>query len=354
MRWFQINTTRKGTTWDESAQSVDALCAADVTSENMELRHIRYFVVVAEECHFGRAAQRLHMAQSPLSQQIKQLESELGVALLTRSTRKVALTPAGECYLERGREILAAVDAAQEEAGRVNAGEVGRLCIGFTGSATYELLPSIARAVRADFPDLTLDLRGEMLTPDQVAALHERTLDIGLLRPPVRDPGLEVTVLRREPFVAVLPASHPLAGRGAVRLADLHDERFISYPSHHRSVVYQAAFDACVRAGFRPTAVQEVAETSTLVSLVAAGIGVALVPASVQHLQITGATYQPLAGTAEVVELAVVKRAGDDRPHVARVLALIKLVLGARTDALAIAPDRVRLESQSHDMRPVI
>lgn len=296
----------------------------------MELRHLRYFVAVAEECHFGRAAERLHMAQPPLSQQIRQLEAELGVTLLTRSTRKVELTPAGAGYLERARQILAAVEHAGDEATRTAAGEVGRLAIGFTGSATYELLPTLARILDEELPDLQLDLRGELLTPMQVAALREHTLDIGFLRPPVRDPGLDVRVLRKEPLIAVLPAAHPLAAKTSVRLAELAHDRFITYPSQHRSVVYEAVLDACEHAGFIPTRTLEVTETSTLVVFVAAGVGVALVPASVQHLRVTGAVYLPLAGTTQEVELAVAIRADDESPQVGRVLSRIHQLVGGR------------------------
>jgi DNA-binding transcriptional LysR family regulator len=294
----------------------------------MELRHLRYFVAVAEECHFGRAAERLHIAQPPLSLQIKQLENELGVTLLNRSTRRVELTAAGMAYLDRARAILAAVAAAGDEAGRVAAGGIGRLAIGFTGSATYELLPTLARVLRAEFPGIELDLKGEMLTPDQVDALHDRTLDIGFLRPPVHARDIDVRLLRREPLIAVLPETHSLAGSDTVRLANLRDEPFITYPSHHRSVVYDAVLDACQRVGFSPAKVQEVAETSTLVAFVAAGLGVALVPASVRHLKITGATYRPLAGTTEEVALAVATRVDESSPHVARVLARIGTLIG--------------------------
>ncbi|MFD9741844.1 LysR substrate-binding domain-containing protein [Umezawaea sp. NPDC059074] len=285
----------------------------------MELRHLRYFVAVAEECHFGRAADRLHIAQPPLSQQIRQLEAELGVRLLTRTTRKVELTPAGERYLERARAVLATVDAAGEEAARIAAGEIGRLAIGFTGSATYELLPTLVRVLRDDFPGLDLDLKCEMLTREQVSALLDHTLDLGFLRPPVHALGLDVRVLRREPLIAVLPERHPLSTLDTVRLADLRDEPFICYPSHHRSVVHDAVLDACQRAGFDPAVVQEVAETSTLVSFVAAGMGVALVPASVSHLRITGAVFRPLTGTDAEVSLAVATRVDDPSPQVARV-----------------------------------
>lgn len=289
---------------------------------------MRYFVAVAEECHFGRAAQRLHMAQPPLSQQIKQLESELGVVLLTRSTRRVELTPAGQRYLERVRAILTAVDDAGEEVLRVDAGEVGRVAIGFTGSATYELLPSLARVLRSDLPGIELDLHGEMLTPRQVDALLDRSLDIGFLRPPVRHPDIEVRVLRREPMIAVVAETHAQAAKARVNLVDLRDEPFITYPSHHRSVVYEAVLDTCQRAGFTPRDVLEVGETSTLVSFVAAGLGVALVPASVQHLQITGARYLPLAGTTQEVELAIATRRDDSSPHLARLRARAEAFIG--------------------------
>jgi len=292
----------------------------------MELRHLRYFVAVAEECHFGRAAERLHIAQPPLSQQIRQLEAELGVQLLTRSTRRVELTPAGARYLERARTILAGVDAAGEEAALVADGRTGRVAIGFTGSATYELLPRLSRTLRLQLPNLELDLRGELLTPSQVTGLLDRTLDVGFLRPPVRVPEIDLHPLRREPLVVVLPESHPQAAQTQVRLTDLAEEPFISYPSHHRSVVHDAVLDACQAAGFTPRAT-EVAETSTLVSFVAAGLGVALVPASVQHLRITGAEYRPLAGASPMVELAVATRQGETSPAVRRVLELAREVI---------------------------
>jgi DNA-binding transcriptional LysR family regulator len=149
----------------------------------MELRHLRYFRAVAEERHFGRAATRLHMAQPPLSQQIKQLEDELGVRLLRRTTRRVDLTPAGEAYLVRVRSILDAVDAAGDEAQRIGSGLEGRLVVGCVGSATYSLLPALARALREQLPGVDFGFRGEMLSPDQVAALRDGSIDLGLLRP---------------------------------------------------------------------------------------------------------------------------------------------------------------------------
>ena len=150
----------------------------------MELRRIQYFVAVAEEAHFGRAAQRLQMAQPPLSQQIRALEAEMGVTLFQRTTRKVELTAAGARFLPRARAILAEVDDAVAEAAQVADGMLGRIAIGFTGSATYDVLPSLVRVLRADLPGIELDIHGEMLTPDQVTALTDGSLDLGLLRPP--------------------------------------------------------------------------------------------------------------------------------------------------------------------------
>lgn len=288
----------------------------------MELHHLRYYVAVAEECHFGRAAERLHIAQPPLSQQIKQLEAELGVQLLTRSTRRVTLTPAGERYLERAREILDRVDAAGSEAERVAAGELGHVTIGFTGSATYELLPSLSRVLRAQLPGVDLDLRGELLTPTQVDGLLDGQLDVGLLRPPVGDANIEVRSLRHEPLIAVLPEHHPLVANPHVSISDLRDETFVGYPARHRSVIHDAVQEACRAAGFTPEST-EVAETSTLVSFVAAGLGVALVPMSVQHLRITGATYRPLTGTVPTVELALATRRGELTPVVQRVVGTV-------------------------------
>ena len=158
----------------------------------MELRHLRYFVAVAEERHFGRAAARLHMAQPPLSQQIRQLETELGLQLLRRTTRRVELTAAGEAYLVRARQIIAAVSSAAGEAQRVAAGLQGRLVIGCVGSATYSLLPQLVRTLRDELPDVEVSVQGEMLAPDQVGALLAGRIDLGLLRPPVDEEALRL------------------------------------------------------------------------------------------------------------------------------------------------------------------
>jgi DNA-binding transcriptional LysR family regulator len=289
----------------------------------MELRLLRSFVAVAEERHFGRAAERLHMAQPPLSQQIRRLENELGVQLLHRTTRRVELAPAGEVLLARARAILEAVEQAAEDSRRAATGEVGRISIGFTGSTTYEMLPVVASALRQELPGVELELHGEMLTPAQVLGLVDGSLDVGLLRPPVRERSLTVEVIRSEPLIAALPAGHRLAAADAVPVEELADEPFVAYPSQFRSVLHDAVEEACAVHGFLPSVAIEAAETSTLVSFVAAGVGVSLVPASTTAMTVTGAVYRPLEGDAPQVQLAIASRAGDESAALRRALGFI-------------------------------
>lgn len=288
----------------------------------MELRHLRYFVAVAEERHFGRAAARLHMAQPPLSQQIQQLEAELGVTLLHRTTRKVDLTDAGAVYLERARAVLAAVDAAGAEARRVADGLQGRLVVGCVGSATYSLLPAFARALREALPAVDFVFRGEMLAPDQLESLLARRIDLALLRPPVEDEAVRVSAVRRDRLIVALPEDHRLARRKRLKIADLREEDLIVHASRGRSVMHGIVTELCRSAGFEPRIRHEVAETSTLVTFVAAGLGVAVVPEPVAELGVPGTTYRPLAGNRGI-DLVAAVRAGDDSPVVARALGLL-------------------------------
>lgn len=290
----------------------------------MELRHLRYFLAVAEERHFGRAAQRLHIAQPPLSRQIRQLEEQLGVRLLNRTTRRVELTEAGAAYAVRARAILAAVEQANTEAQRIASGEKGTLSIGFTGSATYELLPRVSRVVGLALPELHLQLHGELLTPDQVTALLDGRIDLGILRPPVRDEQIMTEALSDEPMIIALPDTHRLAAAETIALPELAGERFVGYPAGRGSVVHEAMVAACAEAGFTPQVVQQAVQTSALISLVAAGLGVALVPESVAHLAIAGITYRPISGAPPRVELVAAYRAADPSPQLRRVLQVIR------------------------------
>lgn len=293
----------------------------------MELRHLRYFRAVAEELHFGRAAERLLIAQPPLSQQIRQLERELGVTLLTRSTRNVELTPAGREFLGRTVEILAAVDDAVEQARRIADGAEGRLVIGCVGSATYSLLPRLVRALRKTLPNVDLSVRGEMLAPAQLAALHAGEIDIGLLRPPVVDPDIAVEIIRSDHLLVALPADHPLTARETLEPADLRDEDFISHAGRGLSRMGSVLTTLCADAGFTPRIRHEVSETSTLVTLVAAGLGVAVVPEPTSELDIAGVHYRRLQSTSTdlvSIDLLVGYLRSDLSPVIDNVLRVLR------------------------------
>lgn len=294
----------------------------------VEIRHLRSFVALAEERHFGRAAARLHVAQPALSQQLRRLEEELGVTLLERSTRRVDLTEPGRLLLERARGLIAEVDRTTGDLEALAAGRAGTVRVGFVGTATYDVLPQVARRVRAELPDVRLELHGELLGPALLDALLAGDLDLAVLRPGRSVPdGVVVEELRTEPLVAVLPEHHPLAGAGSVRLADLAGEPLVTHPSGQRSTMQPRVLEAYWRHGLEPELV-EVGETATLVVFVAAGLGVGLVPASVRALRLDGVAYVPL-DEPELVTLAIARHrdAGAAALRVARVTGQV-----ARTD----------------------
>lgn len=290
----------------------------------MELRLLRYFTVVAEELHFSRAAARLHMAQPPLSQQIKQLEQELGVPLFVRTRRHVELTEPGRQFLGSAREILARVDHAVLQVQRAARGEVGEIAIGLVSSASYEdTLPRILRAYRERHPDVAITLH-EMSSGEQVAALREGRVQVGLLRPPIHEPGLATTTVLREPLVAVLPADHRLAGRRRIPLAALAGDPFIMIPRSHGLGILDLVMGACLAAGFTPHIAQEAKEIQTVVGFVAAGYGVSLMPRAVRRLSHAGVAYVPLAPPQVQIEVAAAYRQGDASPLLAAFLAVLK------------------------------
>lgn len=289
----------------------------------METRHLRYFVAVAEERHFGRAAARLHMAQPPLSQQIKQLEEQLGTALLTRTTRRVDLTPAGEMFLGRARTLLAELEQLAQDVRTVGEGASGVLRVGFTGTATYRLVPGIVEAARRDMPGLQLNVQGEMLTPEMEEALVEGRLDVAVLRPPVRSTAIELTFLEQDRLSVALPENHRLAGREELELSDLTDEPFVCYPP--TSAVSLIVQEACRRAGFMPRVVQVARETSTLLTFVDAGLGVALLPTTARLPSSQRVTFRPLRD-APAVDLALAWKTGNDAPLVHNFLKLCEPV----------------------------
>lgn len=269
----------------------------------MELRHLRYFCAVAEELHFGRAAQRLHIAQPPLSQQIRQLEEELGVALLNRTTRSVELTAAGHAYYARAVAILDGVQDAGRQVRRIAEGTEGRLTIGCVGSATYSLLPRLVRMLGETLPHVEIAIRSEMLAPAQVDALLVGDIDLALLRPPVTDPRLTIETLRRDRLLVAVPSDHPLARHPKLGLAQLRDEPFVAHAGQGRSIMNMVMTAACADAGFTPRIRQEVMETSTLLTMVAAGFGVAIVPSPTADIKIAGIAYVPLVPETLGVDL---------------------------------------------------
>jgi DNA-binding transcriptional LysR family regulator len=294
----------------------------------MELRHLRYFIAVAEELHFGRAAERLCIAQPPLSQQIRQLEREIGFALFYRTQRRVELTSAAALFLDEARGALASLDKAAAAGRRIARGEVGWLGIGYVGSATYQALPAILAAFRACHPDVELVLR-ELVSARQADALRDRRIHVGLARPALAGDGIVSEPLVREPLYAAVPAGHSLAASNGVRLADLAAEPFILFPRHPKPSYADWIYDLCETAGFSPTVVQESADMHTAIGLVAAGMGVTLVPASVRAAHREGVAYLPLTGElASVSELCLAYRVGDTTPVLEAFLAVARSVPG--------------------------
>jgi DNA-binding transcriptional LysR family regulator len=287
----------------------------------MELRHLRAFVAVAEELHFGRAAARLHIAQPPFSQQIKHLERDLGVQLLERTTRQVRLTNAGAVFLEHARRVLAEADRARESVLLTEQGERGEIRVGLTGATTWRLLPRMTRAYRARYPLVRLELHPSVFSGAQISALLDGGIDVGLLRAPV-PASLESRTLLDEDLVAVLPDEHPLAARTSVPLVELAEENFVSYPDRQGSHLRDTAVRGCASVGFWPRVVQEAQDTYTVVALVAAAVGVALLPASAEWLHFEGVAFRPVTGADLQVPVALCWRPGNESPVLAGFLSV--------------------------------
>lgn len=283
----------------------------------VELRSLRYFVAVAEELHFGRAARRLNISQPPLSQQIRQLEAALGVTLFVRSSRRVELTPAGTVLLEGARRAIAEAERAVAAVQRAGRGEVDMLRIGFTDSAALGLLPAVVRAYRGAFPGVHLELT-EGTTEAQLEAVERDLVDLAIVRGPVNagiDVGLapargtlaraptRAVVVQREPFLVALPEDHRLTRRRLVAAGALSGEAFVLFPRHLAPLFYDVIAGICRRAGFEPDVHYQSAEYEMILSLVAAGLGVSIVPASVRNLQRAGVEFRRLDApdTAELV-----------------------------------------------------
>jgi DNA-binding transcriptional LysR family regulator len=281
----------------------------------MELRHLRSFVAVAEELHFGRAAERLHIAQSPLSQQIQRLERQVGATLFDRNRRKVQLTEAGRAMLGHAREALAQADLAQNAARAAAVGHAGLLRVGFLGSAALAVLPRIVPSWRVTAPDVTLQLV-EGASGEHVSAVQDQRLDVAFVRPPTTTTGLIVHPVWRESVVAALPVTSELTRRDPRRLADLRDQPFVLFPRDSALDFHAELTGACARAGFTPTIAFECTAMPTVVGLVAAGLGVSLVPRSISSIGLDGVVYRELTDVSPEAHIAMVVSTTNDRPVV--------------------------------------
>lgn len=299
----------------------------------MELRHLRYFIAVAEELHFTRAAERLHIGQPPLSHAIQVLEADVGAQLFERTKRWVRLTEAGRLFLADARRILALSEQATETARRAQRGEAGELRIGFTFSTPFTpLFATVINRYRQEYPAVSLTLH-EMATLRQLDGLGQRSLDLGFIRPPeVAIPEtIALTTLREDPLLVVLPSASPLALQDTVAIKDLNGMPFVMYPQNAGTGIYPQIFRLCREAGFVPHIAQQAGEASTIIGLVAAGCGVSVLPASFDRIRMDGVSYRPISDRAATTTLLLAQRKDEHS-------ALTEAFVALAREAAAAAP----------------
>ena len=292
---------------------------------------IRYFVAVAEERHFGRAAEKLHMSQPPLSQQIQLLEKELGAQLLTRTTRRVELTEAGEILYHGAKRALDQLEQAILHAQRVQRGEAGLLRVGFVSTAAFRLLSDVLSAFRQRYPQATLELF-HLTSAQQAAAFDARTIDVGFLREP---PGgdVEAEVIDKDPLVVALPATHALAKRASIPARALKDQPFVMWDRQQTVGIAQTILDLCTRSGFHPIIALEVTNPPAMLSLVAGGVGIAIVPLSAMYLRPEDVVFRPLVDRNAYSPMALAWRRDNTRELLPRFIALVREMCAGNTKA---------------------
>lgn len=280
----------------------------------MDLRQLKYFIAVAEERSFSRAALRLHVSQPPLSTQLKALEDELGVRLLDRTNRGVSLTAAGRVFFDEMRAVLARLERGKEMARNAGRGDVGSLSIGFVSIADYGILPPALKEFRSLYPRVEVHLH-ELTTDAQMREIRAARLDLGIGIGPLDAPDLHFEPVAQELLLLAAPTGHRLTrGDKAVDLKALANESFIVPPRDIAPGLFDLIIGQCRAAGFAPRITQQARQMQTVISLVACGMGFALVPASVQNLRRQGVQYRPLQGPAATIELGILRPRDDDDP----------------------------------------
>lgn len=295
----------------------------------MEIRWLEAFLAVAEELHFGRAATRLQVAQSPLSQTIRKLERDLGKPLFTRSTRSVALTPAGHALVPHARRVLENLELGRQAAHATEGAVYGTVSIGFSGALNHRTLPPLTRAVRQLHPDIRLSLTDRVMTREGVEQIERGGLDIVFVGLPIHKSTVRTRLIGREPLGVALPVDHPLAHRQVVKLVDLADDGFVTTPRDAGSALQQKSMQACLEAGFQPRIVQEITDPYMILTLVAAGVGVALLPSGVADILPSDSVFLPLGGDPVYMEHAIAWSAENLSTATRAVLAVADNVLPA-------------------------
>jgi DNA-binding transcriptional LysR family regulator len=292
----------------------------------MEIRHLRYFCVLAEQLHFTKAALLLNVAQPALSHQIKQLEEELGTRLVERTNRRVRLTAAGEVFLARAARILEQVDQAVRDTARVGLGDSGNLIIGVVSTAVCSVLPELLRSLRREAPQISVDIR-EMEPAEQVDALRREAIDIGLLFLSIQDPEFDSVLVSKERLIMALPTGHPAAAMEKVRLSDLEPETFLIPRRQHVTGFHEVVLETLCAGGITSPRLQPTRLLQTAVFLVAGRLGVAIVPESFRrHLRVRGCIYRDIAGTPAFADLIGLWRQSNVPPVLRRFIRQLKRV----------------------------
>lgn len=291
----------------------------------VEIRHLRYFLAIAEELNFSRAAEKLRIAQPPLSQQIKQLEHELGVQLIERETRPVRLTEAGKIFREQAQTLTLRFDELVQQMQKMGRGETGTLSIAFVASATFEVLPVVLREFQKLFPDVRLDLF-EMNTSEQKVALLERRINLGFVRPDVLDEAIMVEKLLEESIVLAVPSNHKYSHRESIDITEIAKDPLICFPRMPEPSFGSFILGVCRAHGFEPVVVQHAGELQTALSLVAGGLGIALLPNSIRKNEREGVVYLPLKEPVPKTALSIAYRKDDTSPTMKSFLEVLRAV----------------------------